>query len=290
FRYGNFNQYYRRGPFQEDPRISLLCDDWFTGKRVLDLGCSNGTLTLSIARAFSPSRIVGVDIDPVLIKAARQTHRLYIDKEKKLIGKFPASFALNFGPVSTTPTTTSAEFPYNVSFEARNYVFNHDGTLDKVEEEYDVCLAFSLTKWVHLNFGDDGLKRFFKRVYRNLRPGGRFILETQRYDSYRKHRRVHPEMEANYARMRFFPESFHDYLLSEEVGFKHVEDISSPLSISLGCWKLEAYYKSELLVPPAADSDNAVEPTPRVQWNDPTRSPLDTEAAVNYELSLTPNR
>ena len=103
-----------------------------------------------------------------------------------------------------------------------------------MDEEFDVILAFSLTKWVHLNFGDDGLKRLFKRVYRNLRPGGRFILETQRYDSYRKHRRVHVEMEANYARMRFFPESFHDYLLSEEVGFKHVEDISSPLSISLG--------------------------------------------------------
>ena len=58
----------------------------------------------------------------------------------------------------------------------------------------------------------------------------------------------------------------------------------------LGCWKLEAYYKSELLVPPAVDSNSSTDPAPRVQWNDPTRSPLDTEDAVNYELSLTPSR
>lgn len=85
FRYGNFNQYYRRGPFQEDPRLALLCDDWFTGKSVLDVGCSNGCLALSIARAFGPSKVVGVDIDRVLVQAARKALRLHIDKDKKVL-------------------------------------------------------------------------------------------------------------------------------------------------------------------------------------------------------------
>lgn len=166
------------------------------------------------------------------------------------MGKFPASFALNFGPISTLPTTSNSEqFPYNVSFLCKNYVLGSESQLNKagfhchaftatlriqVDEEYDVILAFSLTKWIHLNWGDDGIKRFFKRVYRNLRPGGRFILETQRYETYRKHLKLHPTMAQNYEKMRFFPDAFHGYLLSEEVGFKHVEDISSPLSISLG--------------------------------------------------------
>ena len=39
--------------------------------------------------------------------------------------------------------------------------------------------AFSITKWVHLNNGDAGLKRFFRRIFRQLRPGGRLLLEPQ---------------------------------------------------------------------------------------------------------------
>ena len=37
-----------------------------------------------------------------------------------------------------------------------NYVFSQDEYLDRQEPEYDTIIAFSITKWIHLNNGDQG--------------------------------------------------------------------------------------------------------------------------------------
>lgn len=47
-----------------------------------------------------------------------------------------------------------------------------------VREEYDVILALSITKWIHLNWGDEGIKRFFKRTWRHLNQGLIYFLYT----------------------------------------------------------------------------------------------------------------
>jgi len=67
---------------------------------------------------------------------------------------------------------------------------DNDVDLTNVVAEYDTIIAFSVTKWIHLNFGDQGLKRFFKRIYRTLLPGGRLLLEPQPWSSYRLKRRM----------------------------------------------------------------------------------------------------
>lgn len=65
-------------------------------------------------------------------------------------------------------------------------MLDRDELVEAQTPEYDVVLCLSLTKWVHLNWGDEGLKRMFRRIYRHLRPGGILILEPQPWSTYAK--------------------------------------------------------------------------------------------------------
>ena len=40
-------------------------------------------------------------------------------------------------------------------------------------------MCLSTTKWIHLNFGDEGLKRVFRRVYAQLKPGQFYINKPE---------------------------------------------------------------------------------------------------------------
>lgn len=114
-----------------------------------------------------------------------------------------------FGPLNVPRTTSDAEgkvFPHNVAFCTSDWVAS-GSTFDG--KGYDVVLAcvlhsrhglicdslflsLSITKWIHLNDGDDGIRAFFARVHAVLRQGGMFVLEVQPWDSYAKARRSNP--------------------------------------------------------------------------------------------------
>lgn len=82
FQYGNYNKYYgyRNPGANEDPRVHVLLPEWFEGKDVLDLGCNAGHLTLYIAKMLRPARILGLDIDHSLVRAARKNIRHYLSE------------------------------------------------------------------------------------------------------------------------------------------------------------------------------------------------------------------
>lgn len=157
---------------------------------MLDIGCNAGHVTLCVARDFSPRQIVGIDIDPKLIALARKNIKTYSNSHPDQ-RHFPMSMPLMYGSIpSTSNAAMSTRFPDNISFVQGNYVPESDELLQLVEPEYDLILCLSVTKWIHLNWRDAGLKRFFQRIYRHLRPGGKLILEAQGWASYNKRKKL----------------------------------------------------------------------------------------------------
>lgn len=116
-------------------------------------------------------------------------------------------------------------FPYNVTFILENYVPAGKQILQYIKEEYDIILCLSVTKWVQLNFGDFGLKLMFKKIFKQLHPGGKLILEPQPYKSYKRRKNLTPEIRRNYDSMKLMPDQFIEFLLSDEVGFSKSEQI-----------------------------------------------------------------
>lgn len=211
-RYGNYHGYYGYRRPEQDQRFQYFQRDWFQDKQVLDIGCHSGHVTFYVAEHFQPQQIVGLDIDPHLIQRAR--HQL-----SNQIG------------VNNDPTR---RYPFNLQFQQGNFVLENDMDLENINAEYDTIIAFSVTKWIHLNFGDQGLKRFFCRVYRSLREGGIFLLEPQPWSSYRLKRRMTKEIQQNYEQIKFKPTEFISYLLSSEVGFESCKTLPTPDHIQKG--------------------------------------------------------
>lgn len=67
-------------------RLSILPTDYFTNKKVLDIGCNDGTFTLALTLEFEPKLIIGVDIDNKLIsRAIKNIHKVTNDLIAKAV-------------------------------------------------------------------------------------------------------------------------------------------------------------------------------------------------------------
>ncbi|GIY84828.1 7SK snRNA methylphosphate capping enzyme, partial [Caerostris darwini] len=233
FRYGNYHQYYGyRNQGQMDSRMSCMKQEWFSGKDVLDVGCNAGHFTLAIAKYFTPSSIIGIDIDHTLIKMAMKNVRHYITPTNDFEEEdFPVSFAVCHGPIAQMMDAKgrypAGNFPFNVQFVQANFVLPSDELVDMQDQHFDTVLCLSLTKWVHLNWGDIGIKRMFRRIFNLLRPGGNLILEAQLFKSYNKRKNITEEMYQHYNQIELLPEMFNDYLL-KDVGFETCDLIDIP--------------------------------------------------------------
>lgn len=211
FKYGNYDRYYGYRNINETPKQDVRLQafiaqkEMITGKQLLDIGCNNGSLTLLIAQHCHPARAVGIDIDGDLIGSARrhQTNML------KLCTENPDTFkALK-----------------HVEFRTANYVYQDESLLASEKAQFDVILCLSVTKWIHLNFGDSAVKLTFKRVYRQLNEGGVFILEAQPWSSYKKKKKLTTAIFEQFKRITFRPDEFNRYLLGDEIGFREMFEL-----------------------------------------------------------------
>ncbi|TDH70226.1 hypothetical protein CCR75_003974 [Bremia lactucae] len=132
--------------------------------------------------------------------------------------EMPMSFKLWKPPMQIIPRTigkavVGASFPLNVIFKREDIVVDsHAG------KDYDF-ITFSVSKWIHLFHGDDGIKKVFGKIYNLLTPGGRLILEPQPWKSYHKRKFTSEITAANYSKIQLRPKDFPKYLI-ESVGFR----------------------------------------------------------------------
>ncbi|KAI0332399.1 Bin3-domain-containing protein [Cubamyces sp. BRFM 1775] len=261
--HGNYHGYYTKRPSTHNPRLSLLPNSLFQGKRVLDVGCNEGWVTCEIAQRLGAKRVVGVDIDDTLVRLAWKHRRSVWSQQgppesddgetqnedgssakgrkrrrssppaedsyrpqQGIPDYFPASCEHMFGPLPI-PDAASQEgapdmFPHNVVFRTADWVNNE---IPDDAEGYDIVLAFSISKWIHLNGGDEGLLRFFRRVHQVLAPGGTFVLEPQEWDTYGKAKRMDPKLKENAKSLKLRPEDFERIL--REIGFGPAEHLGT---------------------------------------------------------------
>ncbi|OWZ04264.1 hypothetical protein PHMEG_00023858 [Phytophthora megakarya] len=250
-RVGNFRSYYtyrlgqkHQGELEDDPRLAALDKSWFEDKRGLDIGCNSGEFTITIAKRLAPSYLLGVDVDPQLISRARGHLKDILRQEQieKAFGEIPAvkatamkgdAFAnempLSFRlwkpsmqtqaavPRAIGKAAVSSKFPLNVIFKREDIVSDaHAG------KSYDFITCFSVTKWIHLFHGDEGIKKVFAKIHELLAPGGRLILEPQPWKSYHKRKFTSEVTAANYPKIQLRPKDFPKHLV-DTVGFRSCE-------------------------------------------------------------------
>ncbi|KAF9073110.1 Bicoid-interacting protein 3-domain-containing protein [Rhodocollybia butyracea] len=242
--HGNYHGYYLKRPSVNDPRLGLLPDDTFKSKTVLDIGCNEGWVTCEIGQSWGAHKVIGVDIDDTLIRAAWKKRQLVWSLQKPQkhstgafegdeggnmikvdhdsdttttttiqdqADYFPVSLQHSFGPLPIPPSQIRGKhvFPHNVSFRTA------DWTKESIVEDtdgYDVVIAFSISKWIHVNGGDEGLRAFFQRIHSVLKPGGVFILEPQEWDTYKKVRRLNESLKSNILNLKLRPSDFESIL------------------------------------------------------------------------------
>ena len=118
----------------------------------------------------------------------------------------------------------------HIAKKAKDYLYpwlcfrneNYIAHLDTSFEKFDVILCLGTIKWVHLNFGDLGVKALFHKAYESLDPGGLFLLGAQNWKSYKKKKNLSKDISDVYKTISFRPNQFESYL-TKSVGFSRVD-------------------------------------------------------------------
>ncbi|KAJ4356433.1 uncharacterized protein N0V89_004466 [Didymosphaeria variabile] len=228
--YGNYQNYL--GPNHapgsppaihvRDLRLSVITALGFSfkGRRCLDVGCNDGSVSTQIAFDFEASDVVGVDIDPNLVSKAEDLFSLKAsrvrpssDPSGRLVDYYPMSAVLRHGRIPASSSAAS-HWP-SVKFVAADWVVSTDPAL---AGPYDVILVLSVIKWIHLEHLDEGLVNFFRKCSTSLASGGYLILEAQNWDSYQKAVRPNaaPHFAKNLERLKYRPETSFTQLLQDE--------------------------------------------------------------------------
>ena len=268
--FGNCKDYYQKRSLTvwEDPRVDLLNSSWINSKKCLDIGCHEGIFTILVADRFEPKSSIGCDIDFTLINKALENRDSAIHKTDKgkstsspaaalfngkaadpkkvseilgRLSKLPKSYQVSImedataaespllkaSSVYSTATSIEKKIDSTVMFRQENYVSD----LLSISEKFDTIFCMSTAKWIHLNYGDIGVKTLFYKIYASLEDNGIFIFETEPWKSYKKKKSLSPALRENYKKIKFYPHQFEDFLTTY-LRFKLVQRLIPSLSKS----------------------------------------------------------
>ena len=147
---------------------------------------------------------------------------------------FPASFSDTYGQVPMVPHVYYSQakdmvpFPFNVQFLHEDIVSSSSSS-SLLESPFDIITCLSVTKWIHMNGGDDALLTLFGKFRDLLRPGGLLILEPQPWSSYYSKSRLDPVLTENYQHnCKIKPDQFQSLLETPQFGFKFMDTVENP--------------------------------------------------------------
>lgn len=235
FEHGNYAEYYgyrlANPEREEEPRLVALRarfgNEVFLGKEVLDVGCNAGLVSLAVAGSFGAKRVVGVDIDANLIDQAQANLKAHSLRE----GSPAGSVEFRAEDILQSPMKRGPEMK---------------------TERFDAVLALSVTKWIHMHHGDEGIKRFFSRIVKRLKPGGLLVLEPQEWSSYTKKRHLTRDIREVVRGIQMRPEAFKDHLVS--LGLEPAGKIKPKGDVIKGFHRPMRLFRK-----PAADEDVGVQ-------------------------------
>lgn len=137
----------------------------------LDIGCNEGDLTYGIYRTIRAElpesvqvNVVGVDIDGDLIQLANNkysSNRPIPSSSEAPLPEITNIDRIHFANIDFTNETMITAF--------RERLVN-EWQIMKTSDNFQFISVFSTTMWIHINHGDEGLRKFFKDVKTFLFP------------------------------------------------------------------------------------------------------------------------
>ena len=174
--------------------------------------------------------MLGLDIDAALVEMARRTSwaRTAAAADGEADGEVEGgSEGCTDGEFISSDGRHGAEWVSR--FSDPHVFFRREDFVQDAHDDggYDAISCFSVSKWMHLHHGDEGLKAVFMKVYSLLNAGGCFILEPQPWSSYRKNKGSSEAARTNLADITMRPEMFADYLTGN-IGFSRCDALGAP--------------------------------------------------------------
>ena len=181
-KYGNYHKYYTFHPSSTRSsffsRDNILLQIWEGQGQpdvfsILDIGCNEGNLSMDVlseAKRQLPDHVkcvlLGIDVDSSLIGLANNK---YVTAD--------SSCPITFETVNFMDETESKTFmkSYYDKLETKEWKF--DG--------FNLVCLFSITMWIHLNYGDEGFLSFLERSADLLCPIGSLVVEPQPWKCYK---------------------------------------------------------------------------------------------------------